>query len=339
MASLMLPQSFLPRRQRGFSLPELAVALTISSLILLGLVGYFLAQRQTSQVTTRLAEQQESLRVAYELLARDIREARYLPCGGAGNAQLVNGTLLQRVWQTPLEVLARPDSNFPAPSLPTPFEAYDTNGSAAIRRVKDTDAIVVRYARTDSIVSATRSGNVLTLDLSATPYNLAKLNLPKVGDSVVVCNFWNTVQTTVTAVGSGTLTVADLGNLNSQIDRVRIAKLEERLWFLGTTPENLGTTNCSDGKGKCSLYSVVAGQSAQEYVSGVEAIKLSRWCHQNGDLVLCPPNDNTNLTAVRFDALDILKPVSGAREAPSTTAAPPAVKLTSQPMIAVRNPL
>lgn len=65
---------------RGFSLIELMVAITISSIILIALVAIFMGNRSTYQLDEGLARMQENARFAMEYLTRDIRMAGYAGC-------------------------------------------------------------------------------------------------------------------------------------------------------------------------------------------------------------------------------------------------------------------
>ena len=67
------------RRQAGLSLVELMIAMVLGLLVTGSAIGVFLSNQQTYRSTESLARIQESARVAFELMAREMREA-------AGNA-------------------------------------------------------------------------------------------------------------------------------------------------------------------------------------------------------------------------------------------------------------
>ena len=67
-------------RQRGLSLVELMVALVLGLLVVGAAIGVFLSNRQTYTATESLGRVQENARVAFELMARDLREAGGNPC-------------------------------------------------------------------------------------------------------------------------------------------------------------------------------------------------------------------------------------------------------------------
>lgn len=67
-------------RSAGFSLVELMVAMLISLLLGAAAVSVFLSNKRTYTATEGLGRIQESSRIAFELMSRDIREAGGNPC-------------------------------------------------------------------------------------------------------------------------------------------------------------------------------------------------------------------------------------------------------------------
>ena len=76
-------------RQRGASLVELMVALLLGLVVVGAAMAVFLATKQTYVATESIGRLQETSRVAFELMARDLREAGSDACG-AGLAEAVN---------------------------------------------------------------------------------------------------------------------------------------------------------------------------------------------------------------------------------------------------------
>ncbi len=71
------------KKQSGFSLVELMIALLLGTLIIAAAGGIFIANRQTFRSTDNLGRVQEGMRTSFELMARDIREAAGNPCSNA----------------------------------------------------------------------------------------------------------------------------------------------------------------------------------------------------------------------------------------------------------------
>lgn len=65
----------------GFSLIELMISLVLGLLVTAAAVGIFLSNQRTFRATESLARIQEDARVAFELMARDLRQAAGNPCG------------------------------------------------------------------------------------------------------------------------------------------------------------------------------------------------------------------------------------------------------------------
>ncbi|MDQ8051257.1 prepilin-type N-terminal cleavage/methylation domain-containing protein [Luteibacter sp.] len=66
--------------QRGFSLIELMVSLLLGLLVMAAAIGIFLSNQRTYRATQRLARIQEDARVAFELMAREVRQAGGSSC-------------------------------------------------------------------------------------------------------------------------------------------------------------------------------------------------------------------------------------------------------------------
>lgn len=64
-------------RRRGFTLTELAVATTVSALVIAGSVRLFVSQRITFSALKEVNTMNQSLRVAMDMVASDIRSAGY----------------------------------------------------------------------------------------------------------------------------------------------------------------------------------------------------------------------------------------------------------------------
>lgn len=85
---MTLPSRHSAKLQRGLSLVELMVALVIGLLVLLATIGIFESNKRTYTSTESLGRIQENGRIAFELMARDLREAGGTPC--ARNVPVAN---------------------------------------------------------------------------------------------------------------------------------------------------------------------------------------------------------------------------------------------------------
>jgi len=75
---------------KGFSLVELMVAITISLVLLSGLIQIFISSKLSYNVQNSIARMQENGRYAVELLSKDLRLAGYM--GGNADATTIAGT-------------------------------------------------------------------------------------------------------------------------------------------------------------------------------------------------------------------------------------------------------
>ncbi|MGC8697384.1 MAG: PilW family protein [Halothiobacillus sp.] len=80
-----------PSVQIGFTLIELMIALVLGLVLIGGVISVLLSNQKTYRTNTALSQLQDNARTAFELLARDIRQAGSTPCGNASVTNLLNG--------------------------------------------------------------------------------------------------------------------------------------------------------------------------------------------------------------------------------------------------------
>ena len=80
------------RRQTGLSLIELMIAMVLGLVVVGGATGVVLSSKQAYRASEQLSRTQENARIAFELMAREIREAAGNPCGRSlPVANILNG--------------------------------------------------------------------------------------------------------------------------------------------------------------------------------------------------------------------------------------------------------
>ncbi len=79
-------------RQHGFSLVELLIAMALGLILTAGMIAVFSGNKRTSEVTTAMANMQESARFALQAIATDIRHAGFQGCLGIDNGSIADGT-------------------------------------------------------------------------------------------------------------------------------------------------------------------------------------------------------------------------------------------------------
>jgi len=195
--------------QRGLSIIELMVAITLSMILTLGVFQIFSSSKQTSRVQDGLARLQENARFALDVLAHDIRMAGQLGCNGNANTfysaslanhgapvfgyeqsanpaiQLLAGNNLATPanWQTvsstdAIVIISATPNNIPI----TAVGAGQIQVAAAglITDIDEGDPVLISDCENaDLTIAGARAGNALTL---ATNYNyspgaeLARIN-------------------------------------------------------------------------------------------------------------------------------------------------------------------
>jgi len=81
----------LPRRQRGVSLVEIMIAITVGLVLTAGVIQVFVSNKQAYRVQEGLARVQENGRFTLAFITRDVRGSGFLGC--AGNATPIVNTL------------------------------------------------------------------------------------------------------------------------------------------------------------------------------------------------------------------------------------------------------
>lgn len=70
-----------PSHSRGLALVELMIAMTLGLILIGAATGIMLSNSQSFRAAQNLSKAQESARLGFELMARDMRQAGSIPCG------------------------------------------------------------------------------------------------------------------------------------------------------------------------------------------------------------------------------------------------------------------
>ncbi|MBT3066089.1 PilW family protein [Rhodoferax sp. U11-2br] len=125
------------RRQRGLTLIELMVSLVLGLILVGGVLSIFVSTTQTARVNDNLMRIQENARMAFDLMARDLREAGHNPCGSKLVANVLRSSGAIPVW-----------ANWNAGTLRGYDNTQDETGIKAFgtttnTRVSGTDAVLM----------------------------------------------------------------------------------------------------------------------------------------------------------------------------------------------------
>ena len=258
MPSTRAGQSTRAARARGFSLIELMIAMLLGLMVMAAAIAIFLSNRQSYSTTQGLGRIQETSQVAFELMARDIREAGANPCDvDLPVANVVNGAGTDGQWFT----------NFAQPLF-----GFD-NGSGE-NSVAGSDSIRV-LSMGDEVVNVTdHSGTTLQVD--SDPFSP--------GEVLMACDMrqlaiFRASSTTAGEIGhaegapgggncSDSLSVAPApcaagAPAYAYPENSVVGRLQGVEWYVG-----------ANGRGGTSLFRSVNG-TAEEVVEGVAAMQLT----------------------------------------------------------------
>ena len=305
------------RGQRGFSLIELMISLVLGVLLISGVISVLLSNRQSYRSNSGLSQLQESSRIAFELIARSLRQAGLTGCANTYVATVLNkgsnndsnsNSILDdddAWWGNFAKYVNGYEGGTTDPSV--------TTGTAAAQRVAGTDSLQVLGVADNglSVADHDPSASVTTIKLNDAGASLAA------GDIFVVCDpdhaaiaqvsAYNSAQLTLTyaastggvdgncSTGLGFPTTCTGANNYKFIPNSQIALLSAVTWYVGTNPQ-----------GGRSLYQMTLRNSAgtpggvaQEIVRDVTDLQLqylSGGAFINADAV----TDWPGVTAVRM---------------------------------------
>lgn len=260
--------------QKGLTLVELMVAMVVGLLLLLAVSNIFLANRQAYRVNENLAQMQETTRTAFELMAREIREAGGNPCGTPRVANVLNGAS-GSVWldweRGGVEGF---DGGEPMPGL--------TTGTATAERVAGTDAIVLRSASlNEGVIITDHQPPAAQFKVNTTGHGFVP------GDIVMACDYRQAAILQITNASPSNSTIVHntgngtpgncskglgfptdcgsvVGNEYSFEGNGFLNRLTASAWFIG-----------NNDRGGRSLFRIVNGGAAQEIAEGVTDMQLT----------------------------------------------------------------
>ncbi|MFC5526421.1 PilW family protein [Rhodanobacter ginsengisoli] len=280
------------RSSLGFTLIELMIAMLLGLIVIAGVVSVFLATQQSARTNKALGDVEDGSRIAFEMMARDIRDAGLTGCGNAGRVANVlqngPGSATPDWWAN----WGNAVHGYPVGSTTDPAL---TVGTAATDQVTGTDSLqLIGAADTGLSVAATPSSTAANFKLNDTTSDLTT------GDVIIVCdpdhativqitNYTNSNVTVVHNTGTGTPgncskgmgypTVCTANGNGYQFGpNSQIFKLAAVDWYIGTNP--IG------GKSLYRVSVVTSGAkptaTAQEMVRDVTAMTIKY--HQSNPL-------------------------------------------------------
>lgn len=303
---LQRPKAGMLRSQRrGLSLIEVMVSLTLGLIVVGAGVTLLASARVANGVNDNLSRVSDSVRMSYDQLAREVREAGASPC----DSQLATSNVLSNAQGATPTWWAIAD---------VPVEGFDdvaAFGGAAIgvavgQRVNGTDAIVVRYSSTiDGVRISAHAPATTRFTTTVTNHGLAA------GDIVSVCNFNQEAVFQVSAVdtaagtfnhnsgvgspgncsgGLGLPTVCtSTGTTATFLAGAGVGRVVVAGWYVGN--------NGRPDTGGRSLYRVTR-TGAEEVAEGINDMQITYLVSGATDYVAASVvTDWSQVTAARFD--------------------------------------
>jgi type IV pilus assembly protein PilW len=265
-------------KQRGVSLIELMVAITIGLILMAGVLSIFLSSKVTYMANEKTARLQENGRVALDLIQHDVRSAGFMGCARAVpfTSTLNSATSLLWNYQIPLQGFESSGSGTWSPAL-----AAGTLNPAPIN---DSDVLVTRAVQRDGISrrveldNSSFTGDARVLSAVDVPVGTIMLITDCQAASVFQVTGYaaGTPATISHGVGGSTPGNAtdDLGWL--YLAGSRVTPLETVTYYVANDPVT----------GEPSLYRQTgATQPADLLIEGVQALQISYAEDTNGDRI------------------------------------------------------
>lgn len=185
------------RRQRGLTLVELMVSMLLGLVVIGGAVSLTLANRRGYSTGESLSQVQESTRTAFELLARDVRQAGISGCDNTGRIANVLDPGGGDWWASWFGLRGYDGAE---------ASTGATFGAARGQRVAGTDSIQLQGIEGLGLSVANHDPASSTLEINASVADIAA------GDILVVCDFDHAAIFRATSYSSANVTVAhDVG--------------------------------------------------------------------------------------------------------------------------------
>lgn len=269
-------------RTRGFTLVELMISMLLGLVVIGGALGVILANRQSYRTNEGLSQVQESARTAFELLARDVRQAGVTGCNNNNRvANVVVSNDGTPWWQTWFGIRGF-DGNQADGAVE--FGTDATNGR---NRIRDTDSMHLQGIEGTGLSVVDHQPSAANFKINTTTTSIAT------GDIVMVCDFDHAAIFKITSYNSANVTVVhDAGHQNESprncakglgypADCVnvpngnpyafgpnsQIARLTAVDWYIGD--------NGRADEGGRSLYRLRMGANPEEIVAGVTDMEVT----------------------------------------------------------------
>jgi type IV pilus assembly protein PilW len=271
--------------QRGFSLVELMVAISLSLVLLAGVLSVLYSSRVTYRENDRVARLQENGRAALELMLRDMRAGGFHGCAQTAPLENTLNSPATLLW------------NFAAP-----VQGYESTGagtwSPALDALVDSplngsDVIAIRTTRsnlptfqTNGPMAATTSD--ITVDRDATdtlPTGQPVLISDCQASAVFAISTFTGAGTTATLAHASAAGAVGVGPGNSSTDLkyqftpgAQVVPLDTIVYYIRASD-----TVRAGGVRNPALWRIIGSGAPQELIEGIEAMQIRYGVDTDGD--------------------------------------------------------
>ncbi|MGQ2921663.1 MAG: PilW family protein [Hydrogenophaga sp.] len=183
------------RRQAGFVIVELMVALVLGLLLIGGVINIFMTNQQTFRTNENMGRMQENARISFELMAREVRQAGGNLCGASLMANVLNNATTAWTSNWDAGVLQGFDNTQAATGIVA-------TGTDVGQRVANTDAVrVLSGGMFDGVTITAHNAATAQITLNTVNHGFAPNNI------VVVCDGESAALAKLTTAVSGTSAV------------------------------------------------------------------------------------------------------------------------------------
>lgn len=266
-------------KQRGVSLVELMVAITIGLILIAGVLSIFFSSKVTYFANEKTARLQENGRVALDLVVHDVRSAGYMGCARAVPFTSTLNAPNSLLWnyEIPLQGFESDGAGTWAPALPA--------GTLNPAPIPDSDVLVTRMLERDGRALRVEA-DLAGLTSSPTVINTTSI---AAGQIMIIsdCTASSVFQVTGYAAGAPNGTIAHAaggaapGNATDDLGYLyqagaRVAPLQTVIYYVANDPVT----------GEPGLFRQTGAiQPADLLIEGVQALQLSYAEDTNGDRV------------------------------------------------------
>jgi type IV pilus assembly protein PilW len=314
-------------RASGFTLIELMVAMLLGLVVIAGVGSLFLSNQQVYRSNKALSDVQDSARIAFEMMARDVRAAGLSGCENSGRiANVVKGSNWWSDWTNAVKG----------------YGSGQTDPVAGANRLANTDSLMLLGAHPSglSVKNNAEPTGTFTLNESVTGLQM--------GDIILVCDPDHATLVQVSSVTGNTLTHDNSGtpgnctkDLNYPtvcsstssyvfVPNSQVAKLNAAHWYVRKTANGSSLYRASLTTGAGGAATVIDSELVRD-VTG-----LSMSYHQLGNAGFVTASNITDWS--RVDALRATLTVASTDKRAGTDAKPVTRSFTTTTTIRNRVP-